>query len=321
MRFLVPLLLAGVLPGALAAQVLAVVHKDVHRMALYDADTGGELAVFPTGTGPHEVAVSGDGRWAVATDYGTQGPGGSTLTVVDLERGQAAGTIALPYARPHGAKFLPDHRTLVVTAERDGKLLLVDVPRGEVTGELATGQRTSHMVSLSPDGRTAYTANITDGTLSIVPLDGSAATIVPVGSQTEAINTAPDGRTVWLGSNNTGMVFVVDVAAGRVVDSVQTAGWPYRIEFTPDTRLAIVTNPEAGEVRLIDAVTRQVRSVVSTGPGSQPFGIAVDPRGNRAWITLRGSGEVAEIALPEGAITRRFPTGPGTGPDGIAFAP
>jgi DNA-binding beta-propeller fold protein YncE len=177
------------------------------------------------------------------------------------------------------------------------------------------------MVSLSPDGRIAYTANIVDGTLSIIPLDGGAPAIVRVGSQTEAINTTPDGRTAWLGSNNTGKVFVVDLARQVVVDSVQTNGWPYRIDFTPDARLAIVTNPDAGEVRLIDAQSRELRTVVSTGAGTQPFGIAVDPDGSRAWVTLRGSGEVAEIVLPHGAIARRFPTGAGSGPDGIAFAP
>jgi YVTN family beta-propeller protein len=278
-------------------------------------------ALIPTGEGPHEAAVSGDGRWAVATDYGAAGPGGSTLTVVDLRTAELARRIMLPYVRPHGAKFLPDHQTLVVTAERDGKVVLVDVSTGNVTGELSTGQRVSHMVSLSPDGLTAYTANIADGTLSIIPMGGAPPTIVRVGTQTEAINTAPDGRTVWLGSNNTGKVFVVDVAAARVVDSVQTSGFPYRIDFTPDSRLALVTNPEADAVQLIDAGTRRIIKGVSTGSGSQPFGIAMDPGGRRAWITLRGSGEVVEMSLPDGALGQRWSTGPGSGPDGIAFAP
>jgi YVTN family beta-propeller protein len=308
------------LAPALPAQTLAVVHKDVHQMGIYAAD-GGLRALVPTGEGPHEVAISADGRWAVATDYGAAGPGGSTLTVVDLHTAELSRTITLPYVRPHGAKFLPDHKTLVVTAERDGKVVLVDVTTGTVSGELSTRARVSHMVSLSPDGRTAYTANIADGTLSIIPMDGSAARIVPVGTQTEAVNTAPDGRTVWVGSNNTGKVFVVDVSAGRVIDSVQTSGFPYRIDFTPDSRLAMVTNPDAGAVQLIDATTRRIIRTVSVGNGTQPFGIAVDPAGRRAWITLRGSGEVVEMSLPDGAITTRWSTGAGTGPDGIAYAP
>lgn len=312
---------AMLLAPTLSAQTLAVVHKDVAQLGIYSVTDGSLRALVPTGDGPHEVAISGDGRWAVATDYGAAGPGGSTLTVVDLRTAELARTITLPHARPHGAKFLPDHKTLAVTAERDGKVVLVDVTTGTVIGELDTGQRLSHMVSLSPDGRTAYTANIADGTLSIIPMSGTAATIVRVGTQTEAINTAPDGRTVWLGSNNTGKVFVVDVASARVIDSVQTSGFPYRIDFTPDTRLAMVTNPDVGEVQLIDAATRRIIKTVSVGDGSQPFGIAVDPSGKRAWITLRGAGEVVELSLPDGAITQRWSTGPGTGPDGIAFAP
>lgn len=310
-----------VLAPALSAQSLAVVHKDVAELGVYSVVDGSRRMLFPTGQGPHEVAVSGDGRWAVATDYGAAGPGGSTLTVVDLRAGELSRTITTPYVRPHGAKFLPDNRTLAVTAERDGKVVLIDVTIGAVTRELDTGARLSHMVSLSPDGRTAYTANIADGTLSIIPMSGEAATVVRVGTQTEAVNTAPDGRTVWVGSNNTGKVFVIDVATARVIDSVQTSGFPYRIDFTPDTRLAIVTNPEADAVQLIDANGRRIVKTISTGGGSQPFGIAVDPNGRRAWITLRGTGEVIEMSLPDGGITARWSTGPGTGPDGIAFVP
>lgn len=311
------LLLSALLPVVpLAAQTLAVTHKDVHQVALYDVRTGQQRVVHPTGEGPHEVAVSANGRWAVSTDYGAQ-MGGNTLTVVDVTTGQLVRTITTPYIRPHGAKFLPDHRTLVVTAERDGKVVLIDVETGEVRSEFATGGRTSHMVSLAPDARTAYTANIADGTLSIIPLDGSGPHVVPVGTQTEAINAAPDGRTVWVGSNNTGKVFVIDVARRQVVDSVQTNGFPYRIDFTPDNRLALVTNPMANEVQLIDPATRRILRTVATG-GSQPFGIAMAPDGSRAWITLRGSAEVIELALPDGTITNRFSTGEGTGPDGIA---
>ena len=313
-------LLAAALPMTAAAQTLTVTHKDVNTIGIY-AVTGEARAVLPTGVGPHETAISANGRWAVATDYGAQGPGGNTITVIDLAGGEVARTITTPYRRPHGAKFLPDHRTVVITAERDGKLVLIDVTNGEVKGEFATGGRLSHMVSLSPDARTAYTANIGDGSLSIIPLDGSPATVVPVGTQTEAINTAPDGRTVWVGSNNTGKVFVIDVARARVIDSVQTNGFPYRIDFTTDGRIAIVTNPEADEIQFIDAATRRIINTLSLDAGAQPFGLAVDPAGGRAWVTLRGAAEVIELTLPEGRITARFPTGPGTGPDGIAYTP
>lgn len=311
-----PFALLLVVPLPAAGQTLVVAHKAANTVGVYDAAEGTTLAEWPTGAGPHEVAVSGDGRWAVVTDYGAAGPGGTTLTVLDLTTGEPGAKISLPYARPHGAQFLADHRTVAVTAERDARVLLVDVATGRVTRELETRQRASHMVAISPDNTTAYTANISDGSLSIIPIDGGEVRVVPVGTLTEAIAASPDGRTVWLGSNDTGKGFVVDVAEGRVVDSVQTAGFPYRIAFTPDGKTAIVTNPEADEVRLIDAATREITAVIAVA--GQPMGLHTARDNRRAWVTLGRGAAIAELLLPEARVERRFPTG--AGPDGIGVA-
>lgn len=307
----------------LNAQRVVVTHKSAGTVGIYDPATGRELFHHPTGHGPHEVATSADGRWVVVTDYGAQVPG-STLTILDLRDSLPVRTVELPERRPHGVKVLSDNRTAVITAEQGGKLLLVDVAAGEVVTTLPTGQRLSHMVAVSPDERQFYTANISDGTLSIIPRDGGDPAIVRVGTMTEAIAASPDGRTVWLGSNNTGKVFVVDVERRAVIDSVQTPGFPYRIAFTPDGRIAIVTNPQQDEVRLIDARSREVMTVIGTAtPGgpAQPFGVIVAPDGKRAWFTMAMSGEVMEVELPSGRVVGRFPVGAGTGPDGIALLP
>ena len=147
--------------------------------------------------------------------------------------------------------------------------------------------------------------------------------MIKVGTQTEAIAASPDGRTVWLGSNNTGKVFVVDVALRKVIDSVQTSGFPYRIGFTPDARTAIVTNPQSDEIWLIDGATRAKRARIAASPAggraAGPFGLIVSPRGDRAWITMNGAGQVAELDIAGAKLTRWMATGPG--PDGIGFVP
>jgi len=51
-----------------------------------DRGSGKEVVRLDTGNGPHEVAVSPDGRTAVACNYGTRGAPGRTLTVIDLVR-------------------------------------------------------------------------------------------------------------------------------------------------------------------------------------------------------------------------------------------
>ena len=278
------------------------------------------MATLPTGKSPHELAASRDGKWVVVTDYA--GPD-NTLTVIDVTSRTVARKISFaPYHRPHGAVFMPDNRTLVVTAERDSALVLVDVAAGAVTGFRRTGSRVGHMVVLSPDAKTGYVANITPGNLSIIDLAGTGdPVVVPVGPQTEGIGIAPDGRTVWMGSNTTGKVFVVDVAARKVIDSVQTPSAPYRVGFTPDGKTAIITNPDSSEMRIIDARTRKVLRVVSLRTTdvekTLPQGIAVSPDGRLVWITLGQASRVAEVEISTGKVLRWMATD--AGPDGVVY--
>lgn len=308
-----------------SSQSLVITNKNESTASIITLADGKTVATLPTGNAPHEVAVSRDGKWAVATDYGAAGPGGTTLTVIDVAARKVARTITFgTHVRPHGAAFLPDHRTLVVTAERSGALVLVDVVTGTIVREEPTGQMLGHMVALSPDSKTAYVANITPGTLSIVDLAGDTPpAVVKVGTMTEAIAASPDGKMVWMGSNTTGKVYVVDLAKRAVVDSVQTSGFPYRIAFTPDSRQAIITNPMSNEVWFINAATRAKEAkidVVAPGGGNAgPFGLIVSPKGDRAWITMNGVGQVAEVDLRTATLTRWMATG--AGPDGIGLVP
>jgi len=62
---------------------LLVLNKDDATLAAVDPLTGRILGTVATGEGPHEVAVSADGRWAFAANYGTQTPG-SSISMIDL---------------------------------------------------------------------------------------------------------------------------------------------------------------------------------------------------------------------------------------------
>ena len=94
---------------------LVVLNKSEASASLIDLATEAVVATVATGEGPHEVAVSPDGRRALATNYGTQAAPGSTLTLIDIEDGRALRTIALgEHRRPHGVAWLPDGRRAVV---------------------------------------------------------------------------------------------------------------------------------------------------------------------------------------------------------------
>lgn len=316
---------------------LLVCNKADHSLSIFDPATRTEIAVLRTGDGPHEVAVSPDGRTAVVSDYGAQKPG-STLTVVDLVRNEVIRTIelvrtetaadgtvatkALP--RPHGIRFV-DATTLVFTSESSRRLARLDLPSGKVTRTWTTPQATMHMVALSPDGRSAHATSIKEGDLATFALDGDdgkAAWVVPTGAGAEGLAVHPRTGEVWVGNRAANTVTVVDPKMGKAGEPFATADFPFRIVFTPDGSHALVSCAEGGEVQVYDAATKQlVKSIAIGADGSElsamPMGLCTDPEGARCYVAC-GRGEfVAVLDLKAGTVVDKLKAR--AGPDGIAF--
>src|SRR5688500_1844100 len=70
--------------GSARAGLLVIANQQGASATVLDAATLNTVATVPVGQGPHEVAISTDGRWAVVTNYGLQGVPGNTLSVIDL---------------------------------------------------------------------------------------------------------------------------------------------------------------------------------------------------------------------------------------------
>ena len=145
--------------------VVVVANMNDNTATIIDAAERTTLATIPTGAGPHEVAVSRGGRWAVVSNYGVRGAPGNSLTVIDLSVNPPAvsRTIDLgEYKNPHGSAFLPGDSLVLITAQPKQAVLVVNVVRGTVEAAIPTQHPLGHMVALTADGRRAYTGNIGD---------------------------------------------------------------------------------------------------------------------------------------------------------------
>ena len=141
MRAAIVLVAFGTLAHAQARPAGTIVASNMNdnTATVLDAATGRVLATLPTGEGPHEVAISRDGRWAAVSNYGVRGKPGSSITVIDVARHAVDRTIDLhEYQRPHGMAFLPGDSLLAVTSEASKAVLLVDFRSGRVTRTLPT---------------------------------------------------------------------------------------------------------------------------------------------------------------------------------------
>src|SRR5262245_11986867 len=82
---------------------LVVLAKADATALVIEPNSGHVRDTFETGVGPHEVAVSRDGRYAVVSDYGDKEHEGHTLTVYNLVERRRERVIDLsPHVRPHG---------------------------------------------------------------------------------------------------------------------------------------------------------------------------------------------------------------------------
>jgi YVTN family beta-propeller protein len=298
------------------AGTIIVTNKQPSTATIIDVASGRALATLPTGAGPHEIVLTQDARFAVVTDYG--GAPRKTLTVIDVPTMKVVRTIDLgTYTAPHGIAFLPGDSVVAVTSESTGNLVLVNIHEGVVRRAIGTEGRGSHMVGVTADGQRGYTGNMQSNTISELDLrDGRFLRNLPVPTTPEAINVTPDGKEVWVGSNNTGRLTVIDVGAWSAATAAEGFRWPYRVWFTPDNRTVIVPDMTNENVRFFDRAARRETGVLSL-PGAGPQGITVTPDGKYILLSLSKLGKIAVIDVASRKVVREIDAG--NTPDGIVY--
>jgi DNA-binding beta-propeller fold protein YncE len=295
---------------------IIVTNKTPSTATVIDVASGRILATIPTGAGPHEITLSKDGRTAVVTDY--SGQPGRTLTVIDVPAMKVVRTIELAAnPRPHGIQFLPGDSLVAVTSEQSGHVVVLNPHAGDIRRAIPTEGLGSHMVGVTADGSRAYTGNMRSNTVSELDLrDGRFLRNLPVPTTPEAINVTPDGREVWVGSNQTGKLTVIDVASWSPSTAAESFRWPYRVLFTPDQKTVIVPDLTNEDVRFLDRATRRELGRISV-PGAGPQGITSTPDGKYVLLSLSKQARVAVIDVASRSIIGYIAAG--ETPDGIVY--
>ncbi|MCH7854743.1 MAG: beta-propeller fold lactonase family protein [Proteobacteria bacterium] len=319
---------------AASTGTLIVLNKDGASASIIDRASGNEIIRIDTGTGPHEVAVSPNGKIAVVGNYGQQQPG-RTLTVIDLTSQSIVKTIDLEkYHRPHGIVFLPDGKRVVVTAEVEQKLLVVNIELGTVEKAIDTNAQGSHMVVISPDGKRAFVSSIGSGSLTVIDLEtATRIKTIETGKGAEGLDISPDGLEVWVGNRGADTISIVSTESLAVVETLNCATFPIRLKFTPNGKQVLVSNARSGDVAVFDAgkrseITRIAMAKDWQPPAGQedlftkgpvPIGILIPPDGKHAFVANTNVNLVTVIDLQTLEITNRLSAG--ALPDGLGYSP
>jgi YVTN family beta-propeller protein len=258
--------------------------------------------------------------------------GATTLTVIDVARGEVAGSVDLG-AKPHGLVAAPDGSAVYATVGwRPGFLVAVDTREHLVRWRLEVGPG-PHQPAIGADGARIFVPDFEDSTVRVVDPSRPAvvATTVPAdaGGPLRGLHNAYAGAShIFVTAVEGRALAILDVRDGRALAVQALPGSPRPAALAPDGRTLYLQTSEMHGVLAWDAEAgREVGRVEWSGapaPGapeaSAPgHGIGVAPGGAELWAASTIDSVVRVLALPSLETVGEVPVG--RSPNWIAFSP
>jgi len=303
---------------------VVVVNQKSDTITLVDLATLEAYRHVPVVGGPHEAAASPDGRTVVVTNYNKPGAPQKTLSVIALPSGETLRTIDLgEYAMPHDVRWV-DAERVVCTVEADSALLVVNVNDGRVERVFQTGNRGSHMLALSEDRKRLYCSNMGGGSVSAFDFEsGAKLKDIPTGKECEGVGVSLDGRWVWAGNRAEDTISIIDTGSLEVVKRLESPGFPYRVQFSPDGKHALIPHARASSLVVCDVAGQRIARSIPLGltKVEQPStaGVCPHPGGRYAFVTVRNDDSMLVLDLSQGTTVARIPVQ--SSPDGVTYSP
>ena len=210
------------------------------------------------------------------------------------------------------AKGLATAYRIFVTNELSGDMTVIDGNTFQVLATVALGKR-PRGIQVSPDGSQILVAlsgspiagpGVDES--SLPPADKSADGIGVIDAATlklsriirgvsdpEQFVVSPDGRRIYVSSEDTGKLVIIDIASGATIAALPVGGQPEGVGITRDGHFAYVASEEDNQISIID--TRRAQLVKQLKVGQRPRAIAFSPDGRRAYVTGENDGTVSFV--------------------------
>jgi YVTN family beta-propeller protein len=220
-------------------RVLVCIRSEPGALDIVDATSLERVKSIPIKTGLHNVLVTPDGKFAVASS-----PAGHSLVVIDLRTEQLIWDV----------KFDQETRMLAMESGADGSIKRIFTQLAYVHGfavvDFATHQEVARInLPTEPKG-----------------FEGEASASGP----THGMGVAPDGKTLWITTAANRCVFVYSLPDLKPLGYVPTGVHPAWLSFSPDGKMVYVSNTiEDGTLSVIDA--ESMKEVARIPVGHKPM--------------------------------------------------
>jgi YVTN family beta-propeller protein len=312
-KWLIVLLLTT---SAYAQKVVVAINQEDSAMVL-NGKNHELIAKLPAGLGPHEIAVSRDGRYAYVANsgHGPNRPPGNSVTVLDLKQNTVRATWSVGDHRPHDVAVSRDGKRLWVASAPTKAVLEIDTSTGKVTREWNTGREGGWMLVATPDDKKIYVAHLEQGGISAIDLSTGKLKHIETATGEMGFAVSPDGRELWAANFQNHTISIIDVKSDTVSARIESGGkQPLRVRFTPDGKKALIPIASPPQVAVFDVAGRKVIDRIKLH--KPPKIIAVSPNGKKAFVSHPSDDLVSVIDVAAQKVIASAKTG--KQPDGVA---
>ena len=212
-------------------------------------------------------------------------------------------TASIPVgAGPGGLCVAPDGNRAYVLNKTGNSMSVVDLDR------LTTIATVTHVqlqepagCAVAPDSRRVYAAA---GEMLLVVSAETNRVVqeVRLGQGLSRVVISPHGRNVYVSSDTTGDVYVVDAASAALVTTIRAGFTSRNMAFTPNGKALLVVHTFQDTMSVIDVETNTV--VTTIGIGTAPQTVAVSSDGQLAFVVARGTHKL-DVVFIGGKDTRK----------------
>lgn len=234
----------------------------------------------------------------------------------------------------------PEATTLAyVTNEGSGDLTIIDAATRKAVGTIKLGMR-PRGIAASPDGKLLYVAlsgspvagpGVDETKLPPADKAADGITVIDVAtsrvlrvlrgiSDPEQVAVSPDGRRLYVASEDTGQLVVIDAGSGGVIGRVAVGDEPEGVQASADGKRVYITAEADNAIVAIDAATLKILARIPVGERPRSTLFSADSK--RAYVSGENDATITAIDV---ATNRAAGTAPVAGdnarPMGLALAP
>ncbi len=277
-------------------------------IGVVDTGTRRELARIPVGDEPIQMILAGDQLFVSNLSS-------NDLRVIDTATFQVQAHIETA-VQPLDLALSPDGKTLYATNSGTSALTIVDVESGQArTIEITDASEGLYGVAATADK--IFTTDIAGSQVLVLSPQGRITGRIPVPPKPRSLALAPDGRTLYVTSMDTGRLTAIDADGATVARSIDVGvSGTFAIAPSPDGRKLYLTAYSEGSLLVVDVASGTLRKRLAIG--RNPRAIAFSPDGTQVYVTSSFSNEIHIVDAVRDTVVGHYATG--QNPRGIALA-